>query len=51
LEQTFMKGMRATQTAFNQVKVVCEAVANETKEVRETLNECAGIIEGSTYLP
>ena len=44
-----MEGFRATGTAFYQMKTVTQAVVNETKSVKENLEEYGGVIEGSSY--
>ena len=49
LESVLMEGFRATSTAFNQTKTVCQAIVNETRETKEQLEEYGGVIEGSSY--
>jgi len=49
LESVLMEGFRATGTAFYQMKTVTQAVVNETKSVKENLEEYGGVIEGSSY--
>ena len=39
----------ANSAAFQQVKTVCERLANVTEETRENLDEFGGIITESTY--
>ena len=49
LESVLMDGFRATGAAFNQTKEVCQAIVNETRSVKDNLEEYGGIIEGSSY--
>ena len=49
LESVLMDGFRATGTAFNQTKEVCQAIVNETRSVKDNLEEYGCIIEGSSY--
>ena len=49
LESVLMDGFRATGAAFNQTKEVCQASVNETRSVKDNLEEYGGIIEGSSY--
>ena len=50
LESNFMQGLHCNSEAFRQTKVVCQALANETRETKEHLEEYGGVIESSTYL-
>ena len=49
LESVLMEGFRATGTAFHQTKEVCNAIAQQTRETKENLEEYGGIIEGSSF--
>ena len=49
LESVLMDGFRATSTAFNQTKTVCQAIVDETRQTKENLEEFGGIIEESSY--
>ena len=50
LESVLMDGFRATGTAFHQTREVCQAICNETRQTKESLEEYGGVIEGSSYL-
>jgi len=49
LESVIIDGFRATGTAFNQTKTVCQAIVNEANEIRENLAEYGGVIEGDSF--
>ena len=49
LEIIIKEGFRATGTAFNQTKTVCQAIVNEATEIRENLAEYGGVIEGDSF--
>ena len=49
IESLLMKGFQATGVAFNQTKIVCQAIADEARETKENLAEYGGVIESSTF--
>ena len=49
LEKVVTAGFRATGTAWKQTKVVCQALADETRQTKENLEEYGGLIEADSF--
>ena len=49
LHSLLVKGFRATGTAFEQTKTVCNAIVNEQISTKQALDSYGGVIEGSTF--
>ena len=49
LESVILEGFKATGTAFNQTKTVCQAIVDEVNETRQNLAEYGGVIEGDSF--
>ena len=49
LEYKFRQGIKCHSEAFNQIRTVCQALANETRQTKENLEQYGGVIEQSSF--